>query len=486
LSVKERMANALSGLNDAPHGFIPSLTAFQDIEMDKAKRDLQLEKRAIETAANNEPALGSSAFDSVENDIVDVVESVKSNDIQVLSDQFEVYSERLAALNFEGRLGDIEIGIKEAIAEFQRIISTGEDELHARRRSLLFREKDLEVFRIENNLRRAAYYPTLPKKIFLSGLIAVFVLIETITNTSFLAKGNELGILGAYSESLAISCLNLFGAMVFALCVKNAVHVHIFRKLAGATTAIGYVIFLISLNLLVAHYREVSGVLLENGGMEAILRLKSSPFGLAEFQSWILLGMGCLFSIASFWDAWQLNDTYPGYGKKTQIVEEDREEYLNEKQHHIDELAEHLSEAIDLLRSTKHDLMKWRQEHSSILESRNRLIHSFDEQMARLERSGNTLLTAYREFNKKARGGKAPKRFKETWKMLHPNIDREVPAAALDRDKTALLIEQTAKKLDTGVATLHEQHDIGLIAFRKLDDLVEDEKLNEVSIGSSK
>ena len=473
------MGNIFSDLQEAPHGFKPSLTVFQELNLDTAKRDLHIEERAVTQAEAKEPALGSTAFDSVENEIVDFVESVKTRDRQMLADQLEVYSDRLAALNFEGRLGDIDMAIQEAKAEFQRIIELGLDKLHARRRSLLQREKDLTVFREENKLRRSAQYPSFEKTIFLIGIIAVLGLIETIGNTSFLAKGNELGILGAYTEAVIISGLNLIGAVIFAVLCKNVVHINIQRKILGYLAIVSYLIFMAGLNILVAHYRDASGAFLENGGLEALSRLQANPLGLVDIKSWILFGMGCLFSVISFWDTLYLDDLYPGYGRRTRVLEEDRTEYIKEKEHHIDELGRHLSGVIETLRDTKHALMGWRKEHTSVLESRRRLIEGFDTQMAHLERAGNTLLTTYREANKKARNGNVPKRFKEHWKITPPQIDREISSSALDRETMDRMIKRSEEVLDAGVSELHDKHNTGLNMFRRLDKLVEDEQLDE-------
>jgi hypothetical protein len=480
------MAKIFSGLQEAPHGFKPSLTIFQELNLDIAKRDLRIEERAEAQAEDNEPPLGSTAFDSVENEVIDLIESVKSRDRQTLADQLEIYADRLAALNFEGRLGDIGIAIQEAQAEFTRIIELGLDELHARRRSLLRREKDLEVFRDENNLKRSAHYPSFQKWVFLIGIIVVLGLIETIGNTSFLAKGNELGILGAYTEAVIISGMNLVGAVIFASLCKNIVHVSIQRKLIGYLSAVGYVITMLGLNILVAHYRDASGVFLENGGMEALSRFKADPLGLVDIKSWILFGMGCLFSVISFWDTFYLDDLYPGYGKLSRALEDDREDYIAEKEHHINELGDHLSDVVETLRTTKHELVRWRQDHSLVLEYRGRIIEGFDEQLVHLERAGNILLTVYRETNRKARNGKGPKRFKEPWKMTPPHVDREIPATALDTATMDRMVSEAEGKLDVGISQLNDEHNTGLQKFRNLDELVEDDQLDEALNGETK
>jgi hypothetical protein len=479
VSVKERVSRIFSALGEAPHGFKPSLTIFQELNLDIAKRDLRIEERAVAQAEDNEPALGSTTFDSVENDVVDLIESLKGRNRQTLSDQLEVYADRLAALNFEGRLGDLDIAIHEAKAEFKRIFELGLDELHARRRSLLRRESDLNVFREENKLRRSAQYPSFQKKVFLIGLIVVLGLVETIGNTTFLAKGNELGLLGAYTEAVVISGLNLVGAVIFALLCRNIGHIRIKRKIIGYLSAIGYFVAVIALNLLVAHYRDASGVFLENGGIEALARFQADPIGLVDIKSWILFGMGCLFSVITFWDTFHLEDLYPGYGKLTRVLDDDREEYLAEKEHHIYELGHHLSDVVETLRDTKHELVRWRQDHSLVLEYRRRVIEGFDEQLTHLERAGNLLLTVYRENNRKARGGKGPKRFKEPWKMASPHVDREIPATALDTVTMDRMVSEADGKLDVGISQLNDEHNTGLQKFRSLDELVDDDQLDE-------
>lgn len=481
MSLKENVVRAVNSVNDAQHFYVPTLDIFQDINSEKIIKSLDIEKRAISRGEDNEPPLGSDSFDHVELEIIDHIESLKKQDKNILTNHLDTYAERLSSLNFEGRLIDIELEVQNSISELKRAIQTGLNHLHPSRRELLHREKDLEIFREENNLRRAAHFPTASMKFLQFSFIVLLWLIETVGNTSFLANTNEFGVIGAYSEAMIISTLNLGGAYLLAKLCTNIIHVSFSRKLIGLTFILFYLSFLIFLNLLVAHYREASGLFLDTGGFEAISRMKENLLGLDEFKSWLLFSMGCLFSLLSFWDTLKLEDPYPGYGRITRILDSTREDYISEVDYHLDELGDNFEEAVGELKTIKNDLVKWRQEHNSIVESRNRLLIAFDEQLSHLERAGNSLLSFYRDTNRKSRGGKGPKRFKELWKMdsKPQQFDGFVTLTNIERMDT--LVQNANEGLAVGVQELREVYDNGRNEFKSLDSLVEDEQLHGVS-----
>lgn len=474
------MSKIIDELRRAPHSFKPSLNNFQELDPKSIERELQLVNRAKSRGEENEPAVGSKTFDVVENEIVEYVDGVKSKNYQILLDGLEVYNDRISLLNLDSKQNELKLEVERSLAEYEGIIERGLDNLHAKRRRLLIRENDLKQFQDENKLIRSAIYPTFPKKVFLIGLIALLLLVETFGNTAFLAKGNELGILGAITEAVVISALNLIGAMLFAQWVKNSVHVKLRRQLIGYIGFAIYILYFITLNLAVAHYREVSGVLMESGGIEAINRMHSDPTGLTEFQSWMLLGMGCIFSIISFWDSLQLDDIYPGYGKRTRILDEDREYYIAEKEEHINQLEEHLDITMSKLTGLVSDMKGMKGELFSIVDSRSVLIESFKNILVGLERTGNSLLSIYREANRKARNGRAPRRFNENWNMEIPNISNKSSSISQLQQSIEKIIEEADLEVNIGLEELKKKHKEGIDKFRALDDLVRDESFEDL------
>jgi hypothetical protein len=102
--------------------------------------------------------------------------------------------------------------------------------------------------------------------------------------------------------------------LAFSACPKPGTAPY-WRKIIGFLSLLGWLAFATIFNLLVAHYREAAGVFLEGGGAIALQALKTDPLGLAEFQSWVLFGIGALFAFIALIDSLSMDDPYPFYGK---------------------------------------------------------------------------------------------------------------------------------------------------------------------------
>ena len=227
-------------------------------------------------------------------------------------------------------------------------------------------------------------------------------------------------------------------------------------------------------NVGVAHYREVSGALVAEGGAAVIERIQVAPIGFQEFQSWVLLVLGLILSLLAFLDGFKLDDAYPQYGAHDRKLREVQHSYIAERGRIYDDLEDQLEEAVEDLKQAKQELGRWRREHLSILESRKRLFEAFDTQLDQLERVGNTLIGAYREANRVARPkGKVPKRFGESWHLDKPDIDRDPPETAMDAERFGDLVNRAEERLEAGVNSLHHEFRDAMEKFARLDHLVD-------------
>ncbi|MFD0387373.1 hypothetical protein ACFQ4K_05300 [Tistrella bauzanensis] len=123
----------------------------------------------------------------------------------------------------------------------------------------------------------------------------LLLLIETIANGSFLAVGNQAGLLGGASQAF-FAALNI--GVAFALAywgVSCLAHRHGVIKGIGILALLLYVMLATVINLALAHYREAAEVLADDAGREVMRRLVEAPLVMADIQSWILFGIGLLF-----------------------------------------------------------------------------------------------------------------------------------------------------------------------------------------------
>ncbi|RCK46093.1 hypothetical protein [Thalassospira profundimaris] len=478
-----KFSSTFKKLDEAQHDYEVSLTKFPDINVPKLQTDLKLEERAQERGEAGEPPTGSTSLDAVETEIVDVIETFKRSAINTYSDQTEVLADRQAKLDFTSSVSQIDLELKEGVADFKRLIDKGLDQLHAKRKALQSQAVELKEFRKRHNRFMSADYPSNAIHVLQLAIVAVLWFVESFGNASFLAKGNELGILGAYTEAIVISTVNLVCAFMLGRAVTYINHVNFGLKFIGLLSLFTFVVGAFCLNLLVAHYRDVTGTFLDQGGLLAVQNITENPLGLADFRSWLLFAMGMLFAIVSFIDGLKWDDPYPGYGKKTRRVEAVRQDYLGEKEYHIDELESAFADAVDELKSARSALAKWRQEHSAINESRKRWHEAFRDHLDGLERSGNALLNYYREENRKARTGNAPKRFKDKWTLSRPSASETFVSQTVDKAELDELLRKAQDKIDNGILEITQLHDDGLQSYRKLDELFPDEPEDAVSNG---
>jgi hypothetical protein len=289
LASLERLA---IGLRQAPHEYRPSLQVFPDVSVDALARDLKVVERAKENGKLDLPASSSGSLDETEHAIIERIFSDRKSAHQMLADQLETYTQRRNALDFHGRFTVIQHAAPAAVAEFRAEANLGRDQLHRLRRALVENEQERDDFKDQYRLRRAPRLSSPVTKFFKVTVLVFLFVSETYFNGIFLAKGNALGYIGGVAEALLFAILNVVISFAIGLgALRQLNHRSLFRKLLGLLSLFGWVIFVVLLNLALAHYREVSGSLYDDAGAQVITRLWQSPAGLADIKSLLFSGL---------------------------------------------------------------------------------------------------------------------------------------------------------------------------------------------------
>ena len=434
---------------------------FEKVNINKIAEELHLVEDAEEAAKQGLPSLDSTSLDKTETEIVGRIETYQSNAKDRGDRELAAYRKRLIDTNSKFRNHSIDSEIRNSKAQLKERVESAVTDLRGKQ-SLLKRAEDRLIhFQKENDLHRDASRHGKGYEVLGVGIIAVLFLIETLGNASFLAKGNELGLFGAYTEAIVISFANLGIAFLLGRLITNCHHVSWNRKSAGILAAIAFVAFAFFFNLMVAHYREITGTVLDEGGQLAMSAFRENPLGLKDFQSWMLFCMGFLFAIISFIDGikWA-GDPYPGYKKVFFRYQDEYETYKKVYDEHEEALERTFKEDSKKLNSIKQRLMGAEKERASILDGHRHVIKSYADYLNHLERAGNDLLKRYREVNRARRGGEAPARFNDKWEIEKQSpIDSTLPEDLLKREEIAAIIAETTASIDNGEKELQEEYD---------------------------
>lgn len=453
------------------HDYRVGADTFISLDVDKISREMDLVNEGTLRGEKGKPPSSSKAFDDIEQSVVERIEDEKKAAHQIFEDQLHLYSGRIANLNFEEHLGLLQQANSSSLSDFKGEVAIGMDTLHARRTDLHEATEELKAFRTNHRLERVARINEGPAHIFRISLLVFLFLIESVLNGSFLAKGNEQGLLGGVTEAVAFSFVNIGSALIFSIfCVRLVTHKSVAVKLVGLVSILLYSSITIGINLLLAHYREVSGSLADGAGTAAVQNLLHNPLGLMEVRSWMLFMVGLLFSLIAFIDGWFVLDPYPGYAGVEKRRRGRREDYTDTKA----ELIERLTDLRDDHNGAVEDIMKGlgsrRREHASILAGRARLVPLFNEHQLQLERACNQLLSKYRDANVRARKSPAPKHFSQSYKLQKIN-----PAIHTDGElKDGELISSIAaaqQALNHQMLQIGKECEAGIEKYRDLDKL---------------
>jgi len=469
------LGNFWKKAKQAGHAFQPSTYIFPSLDVSKVEAGLDIRAHAAEKGAEEQPDEGAQSLDRKELEIIQIVEDAKNDAYQNLEDQLQAFSQRLTTLDFQGQFSEIELSNANAISSFKAEVVKGKAELHDLRRKLSDATRSYNDFKAKNNITRMPQVPA-PHWIAVKYaiILAIFVF-ETLGNGYFLSKGNEMGLVGGFTQAMLFALLNIGFTLILAIiCVRRIYLPSIFQKIIGAASILVYVAFAIALNLFLAHYREVSGTTFEEAGRAALAKAISNPFGLEDIESWLLFASGLLFSLIAFIDGWSLTDPYPGLAKTYKQMLHARQEYTERQAELIDELTNVRDDHEGNIKEIIESLNDRRSQHNEITAHRSKMLSLFITYQEGLERTANTLLNTYRDANRKARKTPVPAYFNQSY-----NLQRVKPTMQASVELTSQEISETIRKTQTQLSTqikeITQLCSDGIDQYHELDKLFPDE-----------
>lgn len=476
-----RTANFIKEIFSDTNMEVPSLRRFPEIDIKKMEKELAPVERGAERGKLGEPPLGLNAVDPVEAEIKDRFQAMVTEEGIRAEQDVVTYNQRLAGFDMTRHLDEIRDLCRSARSDFVSKVGEVNNYLTNFKKRVLQKARDEADFRENNGLSRSAHYPSEGATYLKWGVIAVLFLLETYGNSVFLSKGNEQGLLGGFTEAFYISMLNVgFAVLVGSFVTRYMFHRSAFLKMVGA---LGLMIALgLSgiLNLMVAHYREVSdlGMLAGAGGTAAIDRLSADPFALTSIIGWILFAMGFLFFVIAVIDAHSLDDNYPGYGGFARATEKANIEYAEEMAILVDELTEMRSVVEEDIRNSRDELSSIQGDIADIRSSRDQLITSYKIWSETLQQQGQTMVSLYREANRRERT-RSPSSFNQPIELNIKALS-DVEMVSIDIDQVANAVTEGKAILDKSIEQFYAEFDQAIAKIDTIDKIASLDELQEM------
>jgi 5-carboxymethyl-2-hydroxymuconate isomerase len=474
LSSLERIRSLISR---PVHTYRPSTETFADLDTQRVGAEMKLNERGVKSGRANLPPQDSLTLDAAETEILEHVGAAQKRAHDQLENHLAGFRQRLIDLDFGSRFANINRAASSGMADLEAELGKGVDQLHELRRDLKEHEDWQKDFRSKNQITRPAKITSRGGMILHCLIILIIVVIELMVNGALLSKNSELGLVGGIVEALIFAALNVGVALLFSIYwVPFLAHRSFFAKIFGLIGVVLYVGAAFSINLGLAHYREVAGAILSGGdaGEQVMHRLTTTPLVLTDFKSWLLFCVGCVFSIVAFIDGYGLRDPYPQYAKVSSRLRIARGRYQDRREELIDELQEVRRDIEDAIAGARSSLTQELAEHNSIVAHRQRMLSLFDAQQSQLEKAANALLSQYREANKATRSTPAPARFQESYKLQRANVQIS-QEGEWNTSELQSQIQKAQMELDELVKILLARFSAALAKYRELDVLAPDQ-----------
>jgi hypothetical protein len=475
------IARILQLLNQPQHPYRPATTIFLDLDVSRIADELQLVKRGRERGSKNLPPKDALTLDDVEHQIIERIEAHKQQSHTIFLDHLDTYNQRLAALNFEERFSVIRQAAPQAVGDFNAEATLGRDELFALRRRIIDSEAERDHFRKKHKIIRPARILSTGKALLKIGVLAVLFVIEVAVNASFLADANLGGWLGGAVQAVAFAALNILASFLWGLFPIRLINRrNVGLKFLGLLSLILYFGFALLLNIALAHLREVPPSLSANGGQFVLDQLTSKPYELYKLRdvmSWVLFGVGFIFSLVAMADGLLFFDPYIGYAGLERRWIEASQSYTDTKAELIESLREIRDDASEAMNAAARDLSIRRSEYDSILQARRGFGQRFGEHQNQIERACRALLQIYREANAGSRSANnpPPAYFAQLYSM--ERVVFSAPDDVSTREQLLRTIVKTQELLEDQVRAIYVAFDQAVLSYSEIDRMIPEKGL---------
>lgn len=448
--------------------FNTSHDLFPPVDIEKASNNLKLKKHGEENGKSNFPNKSANNFDEVERSIIDLMNTLKGRAFATANSQYTAYMDRIKNLKAHSKIHEIETAKINAIADINSKCTIAEDNnLFLLRKEIINIEDELIKFKKNNKIDELPSYAE--SRTFSFSLVAFFLILESCLNAYFFSKGDELGYLGGTIKAFMISLINIgfIGILFGWLISRYIVHIKIFKKIFGIFGIITTSLSLIGFNTLIAHYRLYYSQNLENPGALALQSFLSHPFSLTNIESLFLIIIGVSFSLITIIKFWVTFEIYPGYESRDRKLNAKKSLYAEIKEELIELITEGRDTGMNLIQKNLDQINAIQRENPSLVAKINNLQVQYENYLKALEDNGRTLLTIYRENNKKHRQEPTPKYWDDVWCLEKTENIFHLPDTISYSD----ILSETVTKANDFVKEIDRCYHVAIDKIKSLQDL---------------
>lgn len=399
--------------------------------LEELKAELHLRKQAIASGRKELPSSDSTRPDEVEVGIRERLAHEKRKVDKKYDLQRESLRGKLARLQSGAGVADIKSQVIGAVTDFKVAADQTITDLYVVYRRAEGHQNALKIFREKNKLTAPASYPD--SQLLYWGIIGIILVIEIALSAYFFSQGHSMGYLGGVSLAVAVSICNIGLTIVASLLLlRQLFHRNWLRRIFfGAIYGLILACVLL-INFFFAHVRDVMSApnfFADNPTgavpVQAIVHtLLSGSLALQSLDSYLFLGITLFFCLIAIIDVYKMDDPYPGYGRRERHFERAYEDWVEQKEQSLSNLATSRDRKIQVIEGFKDQLHEKSMLQTALLQNAHDVSLKQTQLLHLLNGYELELVTFYRSLNRASRTTPSPSYFDEqTTERAHETID---------------------------------------------------------------
>lgn len=387
---------------------------FTEVDLDEMSERLDLENKAISNGENEIPVSDATQLDGPQEEIRAAIKGRIGKVLAGYERRIKGLNNEIQSCRIEDKIDRLESAGQELSKELSDLKSRLGPRIEDAHASVKSAEDELNQYKDKHGIEREPEYPD--SRVFQMGLLAFVCMLEALVNGFFFRQGMEEGIVGGAFIAFILAAVDVF--VVFCLArysVWSYYGLQPLQKIIGtAATAIalGWALFY---NLLTAHIREYlqANLIMEEATRQALDRFLSSPFGIEQADSLVLIILGVVFSISAYYAGATWEEVIPYYGTKDRKLKKRKKEFRYwEEQYRqaASRLRDEKLEDVDRILEEAKDKTKHLEE---LIGVKDALLQVVSECVDHYRGSFKALVKRYRDVNQRHRSTNPPNYFDE-------------------------------------------------------------------------
>jgi len=220
-------------------------------------------------------------------------------------------------------------------------LTTVDRDLNECNRSVGIANTELATFKKENQITREANYPTNTKKFLMYAVLVFLMVFEGAINGQIFKRGLEGGVIEGISYAFIFAFFNVITTYKLGSSGFRYIHhINFPKQIIGWIALLTAVLLSTSIGLMLGHFRMALNSQADQAFDIAWQGFITNPLSIGGMDSILLFGVTILFGIVAFFDGYNIDEKYPGFGPQQRKYEE----ALNDYNHQISDIHEEMSQ----------------------------------------------------------------------------------------------------------------------------------------------